>query len=286
MRPRTAAGRSAGKITSLLLSDFPSLAQRFHVPLAEQVDGRQFLVLDRNRHLLDGLPAGLGQHDLGFGVAARGFEPALGLQDGGLLVAVGAGHGGAALALGGSLLFHRVLHRCGRVDVLDLDGLQGDAPVGDVVGDGDLELRLDHVAGREGVVEIHLADDGTQRGLHQGADGQDVVLDAVDRFFRRDDVDVGDRVGDDDRVVVGDDLLRRDVEHDVLGGDLVGHGVDVGDHDVEPGPRVLWYLPSRCTTYLLPCGTSRTPLPRVTITSTRIAARTMMLSTRDLQSSR
>ena len=57
------------------------------------------------------------------------------------------------------------------------------------------------------IVQIHFADDGTQRGLHQVLDGQDVVLDAVHRLFRRHDVDVGDGVGNDHRVVAGDDFL-------------------------------------------------------------------------------
>src|SRR5690606_8131640 len=44
---------------------------------------------------------------------------------------------------------------------------------------------------------------------------------------------------------------------------------------LSPGGRVRSYLPRRCTTHLLPWGTRRTPLSRVTSNSTRIASNTM-----------
>src|SRR5690606_30851714 len=113
-------------------------------------------------------------------------------------------------------------HGLGGVDVLDLHGFQGDAPVGDVVGNRRLELGLDVVTGRQGVVQVHLADDGTERRLHQGLDGDLVALDAVHRLLGKEDVDVGHGVGNDHRVVPGDHLLGGNIEDNVLGGHLVG----------------------------------------------------------------
>src|SRR5690606_19584681 len=135
--------------------------------------------LDRLGNLLDGSLARFGENHLGLGVALGGFEAAVGAENGGGFLTLGTGDGGPAPPFGGGLLFHHRLHGFGGGDVLDLNGLEGDPPVGDVVGDGGLEFGLDHVPRGEGVVEIHLADDGAQGGLDQGLDGDDVVGDAV-----------------------------------------------------------------------------------------------------------
>lgn len=72
---------------------------------------------------------------------------------------------------------------------------------------------------------------------NKGLDGDAVVLDAVDRFFRRHDIDVRNRIGDDDGIVPGDDSLGRDVEYDVLGGHLERDCIHIWYDDVQAGSR-------------------------------------------------
>jgi hypothetical protein len=60
-----------------------------------------------------------------------------------------------------------------------------------------------------------------------------VILYAVDRLDRIGHLDEGDGVHQDHRVVAGDHLLLLDIEDDVLGGDLVGDDVDVGNDEAQ-----------------------------------------------------
>ena len=59
-----------------------------------------------------------------------------------------------------------------------------------------------------------LAEHGAQRRLRDLGGRDHVVLDLDDRVLRVDDLEVGDRVDPHRDVVLGDDLLRRDVERD------------------------------------------------------------------------
>src|SRR6185436_4238649 len=83
--------------------------------------------------------ASLGRWSLALGPKDRGGLRALGAQDGRLLLALGGQDlrlldalGGedrrAAVALGAHLLLHRLLHRAGRLDRLELNPVDTDAP--------------------------------------------------------------------------------------------------------------------------------------------------------------
>jgi hypothetical protein len=76
-----------------------------------------------------------------------------------------------------------------------------------------------------------------KRRHDQIADRLGEIGHAIHRLDRIGDLHEGDRVGQDHRIVAGDDLLLLHVEDDVLGHQLVGDAVEVGDEDVEPGAQ-------------------------------------------------
>ena len=121
---------------------------------------------------------GLGGALARLGVAERGFLAPFRLQHDRRLAALGAGDVGLAHALGLedhraflALRLHLPAHRLdevlGRLDVLDLDARDLDAPgLGSGVDDAE-QPCVDLVAMREQLVEIHRAHDGADVGHHQ-----------------------------------------------------------------------------------------------------------------------
>ena len=83
------------------------------------------------------------------------------------------------------------------------------------------------------MVEIHFADDRTQRRHDHVADRLDVIFHAIDGFDRVGDLDKGDRIDDDDGVVAGNDFLFLHIKDDVLGCDPVGYRVEIGDDEAQ-----------------------------------------------------
>src|SRR5690606_14803563 len=111
------------------------------------------------------------------------------------------------------LLLHGLLDVAGRRDVLELDAVDLRPPLIRGVVENELELRVDDVAGSEGLVEIHLAAHVTERGLRELAHGQRQVRDFVRGADRVDDLDVEQRIDADRHVVLGDDRLLGNVEN-------------------------------------------------------------------------
>jgi hypothetical protein len=88
---------------------------------------------------VDGPEDGADRGRLALGAQDRGRLGALGAQDGGLLLALGGEDrrlldalgvedGGAAVAFCAHLLLHRLLDRLRRIDGLELDAVDADAP--------------------------------------------------------------------------------------------------------------------------------------------------------------
>jgi hypothetical protein len=103
---------------------------------------------------------------------------------------------------------------------------------------------VDLVAVDEEVVELDLTEDAAQRGLGDLGGGHQVVLDGHHRAHRVDHVEVGDGVHPQGDVVLGDDVLGRDVGGDGLEVDL-HHPVDDRDDEEQAGPLAPITRPSR-----------------------------------------
>ena len=99
-----------------------------------------------------------------------------------------------------------------------------------------LQDRVDLLALREQLVEHVLAEHRPQRRLRDLRRRDHEVLDLDDRVLRLDDPEVGDRVHAHRDVVLGDHLLRRDVQRDRPQVDL-DHPVD--DRDQQEEARAL-----------------------------------------------
>ncbi|HKB93078.1 MAG TPA: hypothetical protein VKC62_02425 [Gaiellaceae bacterium] len=156
-------------------------------------------------------------------------------MDRGLLLALRLQDRRALLAVGAHLLLHRVLDRGRRVDRLQLDAVDADAPLAGRLVEHAAELTVDLVAGRERALEGHTADDVSQRRHRQLLDRLDVVGDLIRRRLRIVDLEVDDGVDVDDEVVLGDHRLRRE-GHDLLPQvDQGAEPVDERNDDREPG---------------------------------------------------
>ena len=99
----------------------------------------------------------------------------------------------------------------------------------------------------QGLLEVHATDDVAQRGHGELLDGRDVVGDLVRRRHRVGHLEVDDGVDRDHQVVLGDHRLRREGDDLLAHVDDVAHPVDERRDDVEPGWRVVLYLPNRST---------------------------------------
>ena len=121
----------------------------------------------------------------------------------------------------------------GQVDLFHLDKLDLDAPGVSVLFDDLLEAGVELVPLREKVVERHLAEETPQSRLGQLGRGVDIILDLDHALERVDDPEVQDGVDLDRDVVLGDDVLRRDVHRDEPQADP-DHAVDWGEHQDDP----------------------------------------------------
>ena len=205
----------------LLVGRFRQLAERLDVFLGDEVvDGVDVAAGDGLR---DG--GGRGRFRFGrtlarLGVAEGGFLAALGLENGRLFGAVGAGDGRLPVTLGlddHRALFTFGLHLTGhgvsdvgrRGQVLDLDAHALDAPRMGRLVDGRQQARVDQVALRQHLVEVHRAHHRPQVGHGQLGDSVVQVVDPIGRLGRIDHLDEDDAVDLDGDVVLGDHVLAR-----------------------------------------------------------------------------
>src|SRR5690606_34027386 len=183
---------------------------------------------------------------LALGLQDGGGAGALGAQDAALLLtfggedlrlalALGGEDGGALVTLGPHLLLHRVLDGLRRVDRLDLDPVDPDAPLAGGLVEDAAQLAVDGVAGGERALQVHRADDVPQRGHGQLLDGLDVVGDLVGGRARVGDLEVEHGVDLDDQVVLGDHRLRAQGDDLLTQVDHRVDAVDVRDDEVQPG---------------------------------------------------
>ncbi len=156
----------------------------------------------------------------------------------GLVLALGVDDLCPRLAFGFRLPCHRALHLCGDLDVFDLDDGDLDPPRRGLLVDDSLQDRVDLLALGEQLVERVLAEHGAQRRLRDLRRRDHEVLDLDDRRFGVDDPEVGDGVDAGGDVVLGDDLLRWDVERDRAQVDL-DDPVDDRDQEDDAGASRL-----------------------------------------------
>src|SRR5690606_23412980 len=215
----------------------------------EVLVGQQLLVRVAR---VDGLEDGADGLGLALGAQGGGLGLTLGAQDLGLLLALGAQDLGLAdtlgledrgplVAVGAHLLLHRVLDGGGRLDGLEFDAVDADAPLAGGFVEDAAQGRVDLLAGGQGPFEVHAADDVAQGGDGELLDGLDVAGDLVGRGPRVGDLVVDDGVDVDDQVVLGDDRLGREGDDLFAQVDAVADGVDERDDDVQArvqGPRV------------------------------------------------
>jgi hypothetical protein len=185
----------------------------------------------------DGLGLALGAQGGGLGLTLGaqdlGLLLTLGGQDRRLARTFGGEDRGALVTVGAHLLLHRVLDGGGRLDRLQLDAVDADAPLaGGLVQDA-AQGRVDLLAGGQGPLQVHATDDVAERGDGELLDRLDVAGDLVGGGSGVGDLVVDDRVDVHDQVVLGDHRLGRE-RHDLFAEvDAVADGVDERDHDVE-----------------------------------------------------
>ena len=189
-----------------------------------------------------------------FGVAIGGFAAAFGFENGRLLLALGGENGrlahtfgfenvGALLALGLHLARHAVDDVARRRDVLDLDARDLEAPGMRRLVDHGEQARIDRVALREQLVEIHAAHDGTDVGHDEIEDGEPEIADFVGGLGRIEHLIEDDAVDRHHRIVLGDDFLARHVEHRLHHVDLGADAVDERRDDAETGHQAVRIAP-------------------------------------------
>ena len=123
----------------------------------------------------------------------------------------------------------------GRVDRLDLDAVDADAPLAGRLVEHAAQLRVDVVAGGQRLLEVQAADHVAQRRDGELLDALDVVGDLVGRRLGVGDLEVDDRVDADDQVVLGDDRLRRERDDLLAQVDERPQPVDERHQDRQPG---------------------------------------------------
>jgi hypothetical protein len=208
----------AGDDPDLVRLALGELGQRLHVLVGEQLRVR----------------LALGAEDCAllrpFGLENLRLLDALGVQDRRALVPVGA-----------HLLLHRLLNGGRRVDRLQLDPIDADAPLPSRLVEDAAKLRVYLVARGERLLEVE-ASDHVAKGRHgELFDRLDVVRDLVGRRLRLGDLKVDDRVDADDEVVLGDHGLRCERHHLLPQIDHFPDPIDERHDDRESGaecPRV------------------------------------------------
>jgi len=169
----------------------------------------------------------LGNDVGGLGELAGGLEFALGVDDLGPPFPFGLG-----------LLGDGPDHVLRQVDLFHLDELDLDAPGVGVLFDDLLEAGVELVPLREKVVERHLAEETPQGRLGQLGGGVDIILDIDHALKRVYDPEVKDGVDLHRDVVLGDDVLGRDVHRDEPQADF-HDAVDRGEDEDEARPLGL-----------------------------------------------
>src|SRR3954464_10402916 len=157
-----------------LARDHPDLVR---VALGDLREHRQVLVRQQLRvrvAVVDGREDGVDRLGLTLGVQHLRLSLTLRAQDGRLLLALGGEDLRLLYALGGQdrsalvavrahLLLHRLLDRRRRVDGLQLDAVDADAPLAGRLVEHATQLGVDAVARRQRVLERHAADHVSQR---------------------------------------------------------------------------------------------------------------------------
>ena len=103
--------------------------------------------------------------------------------------------------------------------------------------DHDQQPGVDLVALGEGLVEVHRAHDGTQVRRGELHDRGIEVADFICGLCRVEHLEEDDSIDADHGVVLGDDLLPRNVEHLLHHVHPAADAVEEGREEVQPGPR-------------------------------------------------
>src|SRR5690606_32508580 len=152
--------------------------QRLQVLVGQQL-GVGVGGVHRLEHPLDGLGLAVGVQDRGLLLGLRLqdglLSGALGGEDAGLPLPLGVQDRGPLVAFGPHLLLHRLLDGGRRVDGLDLDAVDADAPLAGGLGEDAAQARVELLARGEGALQVHSADDVAQRGDGELVDGLQVV---------------------------------------------------------------------------------------------------------------
>jgi len=122
----------------------------------------------------------------------------------------------------------------------DLDPVNAQAPLSGGVIEHASQLAVDGVAGGEGALQVHGADDVAQRGDGELLDGLQVAGDLVGGSPGIGDLEVDDGVDLDGQVVLRDDRLRPERGDLLAQVDLAVDAVDVGMTKLRPGCKVRW----------------------------------------------
>ena len=125
-----------------------------------------------------------------------------------------------------------------RLDRLELDAVDADAPAAGRLVEHDAQLRVDVVAAGQRLLERQAADHVAQRGDGELLDRLQRVGDLVGRGLRVGDREVDDGVDPDHEVVLGDDRLRRERDDLLAQVDQRLDAVDERDDQRQPGSSV------------------------------------------------
>ena len=200
--------------------------------------GIDVAAVDGVEDLEDGSRLALGPQDRRLGLPLcpedSGLLLALGRQNGGLLDALGREDRGAQAPAGkGSAHSGAALDGARRIDGLQLDARNANAPAAGRLVELAAQLAVDLVAPRERLLHVHRADDVSKRRDGELLDGGHRVGDLIGRGDRIRHLIVDDGVDGDVDVVRGDDRLRRE------GNDLLAHvdplpnGIDEREQEVQ-----------------------------------------------------
>ncbi|PAV66231.1 hypothetical protein WR25_24882 [Diploscapter pachys] len=225
------------------------LADRLDIFLRDEiVDRLRPALLDRLRHDARRFRLGLRCPFARFGIAIGRLTPSLGFEDPRLLLAfcpqdfrsaraLGLQDVGALLALGLHLPAHGGDDIGRRADVLDLDAGDLDPPGHRRMIDHRQQSRVDLVALRQRFIEVHRPHHGAQVGRRQLQQRGIEVRNLIGRLGRVEHLEEDDAVGRDDRIVLGDDLLTRNVDHLLHHVHLAPHAIKEGGVEVEARAR-------------------------------------------------
>ena len=164
-----------------------------------------------------------------------GLLVSLGHQNTALLLALGGQDGLAALALRFHLLFHSVLNFPGRDNVFQLHPVHLNTPGVRGLVQNHPDLGVDGVAGSEGAVQLHLADNITQRGGRQILNGRNGAFHTVGVQLGVRDLEEHHRVDLHGHIVLGDHRLRLKVNNLLLKRNGLGNPVNERNFYMQTG---------------------------------------------------